>query len=64
MDTPKISKQSAIEWAGGTSVALAARLGVTRQAVGLWGDKIPEGRLWQLLVLGCPTEAPAEERAE
>ena len=70
MKTPIIDKRKAIAWAGGTSIALAAKLGVSRQAVGLWGNKIPQGRRWQLYVLGCPTEpaegptAPAEERAE
>lgn len=32
----------------GSQRALAAALGITEQAVSLWGDLIPEGRAYQL----------------
>jgi hypothetical protein len=52
---PTISKSAAIAWAG-NATELARRLGVTVSAVSQWGeDDIPEGRLWQLHVLGCPS---------
>ncbi len=62
MDTPKITKSAAIKWAGGSLTALANKLGVTVAAVSQWGENaIPDGRLWQLAMLGCPynVEQPA-----
>jgi hypothetical protein len=60
---PTISKSAAVAWAGSVT-ELARRLGVTVSAVSQWGeDEIPEGRLWQLHVLGCPSSTAQEERA-
>lgn len=42
--------KSAIERAG-SALALAKILGITVQAVYQWGDKLPDGRYWQLQVL-------------
>jgi DNA-binding transcriptional regulator YdaS (Cro superfamily) len=42
--------QQAIEKAG-SAVALAKLLGITRQAISQWGDKVPQARLWQLKAL-------------
>lgn len=42
--------KTAIEKAGGI-VALAALLGISRQAVYQWPEQVPEARLWQLRVL-------------
>lgn len=58
MSTPKprIGKSVAIKWAGGSQIELAARLGVTPSAVSQWDEELPEGRAWQLLVLGCPAD--------
>jgi hypothetical protein len=54
---PAIAKSSAIAWAGGSSAELARRMGVTPSAVSQWPeDGIPDGRLWQLVVLGCPVD--------
>ena len=51
---PKYLKSHAITWAG-SQAALARKLDVTDSAVSQWAeDDIPEGRCWQLLVLGCP----------
>jgi hypothetical protein len=40
----------AIEKAG-SAVALAKLLGITRQAISQWGDRVPQARLWQLRAL-------------
>ena len=40
----------AIEKAG-SAMALAKLLGVTRQAISQWGEKIPVARMWQLRAL-------------
>ena len=45
-----MSKVSAIELAG-SSAELARILGITRSAVGQWGDQVPMHRVWQLRVL-------------
>jgi DNA-binding transcriptional regulator YdaS (Cro superfamily) len=42
--------QQAIEKAG-SAMALAKLLGITRQAISQWGDKVPQARLWQLKAL-------------
>jgi len=42
--------QQAIEKAG-SALALAKLLGITRQAISQWGDKVPQARLWQLKAL-------------
>ena len=58
---PKIPKSAAVQWAG-TQSELARRLGVSDQAVSQWGeDSLPEGRIWQLVVLGCPHEITEQE---
>ena len=58
---PQISRATAIAWAGGSQSHLARHLGVTDSAVSLWfakdGPGIPEGRLWQLVAMGCPQDA-------
>jgi|688.fasta_scaffold56044_2 hypothetical protein len=56
---PRISKSSAIAWAGSQAL-LAERLGVTPSAVSQWDEELPEGRVWQLTVLGCPQDCAAE----
>jgi hypothetical protein len=53
---PQISKTAAIKWAGSQAL-LADRLGVTPSAVSQWSEDLPEGRVWQLIVLGCPQSA-------
>ena len=59
---PTISKSTALAWAGNSVSELAARLGVTPSAVSQWTeDGIPEGRLWQLQALGCPTTQPESD---
>lgn len=58
---PQISKAAAIAWAGSQAL-LADRLGVTPSAVSQWGDQLPEGRVWQLVVLGCPATSGAADR--
>lgn len=35
----------------GTQSALAAALGISKQAVGQWGDTVPKGRAYQLQVI-------------
>lgn len=45
-----MDKQQAIEKAG-SAVALAKLLGITRQAISLWGKTIPQARVWQLRAL-------------
>ncbi len=45
-----MDKQQAIEKAGST-IALAKLLGITRQAISLWGKTIPQARVWQLKAL-------------
>jgi DNA-binding transcriptional regulator YdaS (Cro superfamily) len=45
-----MTKQEIIKLAGSQN-ALAKILGITQGAVSQWGDKIPEGRYWQLMVL-------------
>ena len=35
----------------GTKRALAEALGISRAAVSLWGDTVPEARQWQLQIL-------------
>ena len=61
---PKISWATAITWAGGSQADLARHLGVSDSAVSQWfapgGTGIPEGRLWQLVALGCPQDAAPE----
>lgn len=57
---PEISKGAAIAWAG-SSAELARRLGVTPSAVSQWDDALPDGRVWQLLALGCPVPQSAEK---
>lgn len=52
---PRISKTTAVTWAG-SAAELARRLDVSPSAVTQW-DEIPDGRLWQLRVLGCPDDA-------
>ena len=42
--------QYAIEKAGG-AVELAKLLGITRQAISQWGDRVPQARVWQLRAL-------------
>ena len=42
-----MDKKQAIRYAG-SATALAALLGVTKQAVSGWGDKLPELRGYQL----------------
>ena len=32
-------------------MALAKILGITRQAISQWGNKVPEARVWQLKAL-------------
>lgn len=51
---PQISKESAIRWAG-SAAELARRLDVKPSAITQW-KSVPEGRLWQLVVLGCPED--------
>jgi len=45
-----MDKQQAIQKAG-SQVALARLLGITRQAISLWGKTIPQARVWQLRAL-------------
>jgi len=45
-----MDKQQAIQKAG-SQVALARLLGITRQAISLWGKTIPQARVWQLKTL-------------
>jgi DNA-binding transcriptional regulator YdaS (Cro superfamily) len=45
-----MDKQQAIQKAG-SQVALARLLGITRQAISLWGPRIPQARVWQLKAL-------------
>lgn len=45
-----MSKVAAIELAG-SSAELARILGITRSAIGQWGDQVPMQRVWQLRVL-------------
>jgi hypothetical protein len=33
---------------------------VTPSAVSQWDEELPEGRVWQLTVLGCPQDCAAE----
>lgn len=55
---PAIRKSDAIAWAGSMS-ELARRLDVTVSAVSQWSeDGIPEGRRWQLVVLGYYKPTP------
>ena len=45
-----MTKEEAVEWAGGTVVLLAEKLGITPGAISQW-DEVPEKqqyRLWQL----------------
>jgi DNA-binding transcriptional regulator YdaS (Cro superfamily) len=35
----------------GSATKLAKLLGVTRQAISQWGEKLPQQRIWQLQVL-------------
>ncbi len=42
-----MKKQTAIDLAK-SSKALAELLGINPSAVSLWGEDIPEGRVWQL----------------
>lgn len=42
-----LTKSDVIEFFGSAS-ALASKLGITKQAVSLWGEAIPEGRAWQI----------------
>jgi len=60
---PRISKTDAIAWAGSQS-ALADRLGVTPSAVSQWGEELPEGRVWQLAMLGCAPDAQPTRAAD
>ena len=45
-----MTKTEAIQYYG-THAKLARALGISRQAVTDWGDRIPEGRQWQLEVV-------------
>lgn len=45
-----MDKSYAIQKAG-TAMALAKILGITRQAISQWGNKVPEARVWQLKAL-------------
>jgi len=56
---PSISKSTAIRWAGGSQIELARRLDVTPSAVSQWAETLPDGRVWQLHALGCPSDVPA-----
>lgn len=47
---PPMDTKQAIEKAG-SAMALAQLLGITRQAISQWGDKVPQGRVWQLRAL-------------
>jgi DNA-binding transcriptional regulator YdaS (Cro superfamily) len=60
---PRISKSTAIGWAGSPS-ELARRLDVTTSAVSQWDETLPDGRVWQLHALGCPNDAHVEQAAE
>ena len=40
-----------VEHFGGTHEALAKRLGISREAVTMWGGEIPESRAFQIQVL-------------
>lgn len=44
---PAMDTKQAIEKAG-SAMALAELLGITRQAISQWGDKVPPARVWQL----------------
>ncbi len=46
----KKDKQEAIQKAG-SAAELAKLLGITRQAISLWGDQVPMARVWQLKAL-------------
>lgn len=45
-----MEKQHAIDKAGSVK-ALADLFGITPAAISQWGDKVPEGREWQLRVI-------------
>jgi hypothetical protein len=47
---PRMDTKTAINLAGSAS-ELAKLLGVTRQAISQWGEKLPQQRIWQLQVL-------------
>jgi DNA-binding XRE family transcriptional regulator len=46
----KQDKEFFIKKAGSIN-KLAAILGITRQAITQWEEEIPEGRVWQLMVI-------------
>jgi len=46
-----MKKTDVIEFFGGTEPAVAAKLGVTKQAVHGWGDVVPEGIAYKCQVL-------------
>lgn len=52
-----MTKQEAIEWAGGSASQLAERLGITRQAISQWDDEaIPKLREMQIKIDKMLTE--------
>lgn len=50
----------AIKWAGGSQVALAARLGITQPSIAGWGEYPPPYRQLQIAILsmGALTAEP------
>lgn len=51
LDAMKVTFKQIVDHFGGTHESLAKRLGISREAVTMWAEEIPESRAFQIQVL-------------